>query len=189
MTEGDLPKDNGRVNLEGVIDPMSTAEHKVEAEALGALRGALITISDTRTESTDESGQVMRSLVEAAGHQVSLYRIVPDEIAAIQGAVQAALAEADFIITSGGTGMTPRDVTIEACRPLFTKELEGFGDLFRYISFQEIGSGAVMSRATAGSIGAVMLFCLPGSKGAVRTGLTRLILPEVRHLISHIRRP
>lgn len=167
---------------------MSTAAHKAEAERLGALRAALITISDTRTEANDESGQLMRSLVETEGHQVSFYRIVPDEIEAIQSAVQAALPEADFIVTSGGTGMTPRDVTVEACRPLFTKELDGFGDLFRYISYTEIGSGAVMSRATAGAIGPAMLFCLPGSKGAVRTGLTKLILPEVRHLISHIRR-
>jgi molybdenum cofactor biosynthesis protein B len=119
---------------------------------------------------------------------VTFYRIVPDEVEAIQAAVQLARAEADFIVTSGGTGMTPRDVTVEACRPLFTKELDGFGDLFRSISYQEIGSGAVMSRATAGAIGPVMLFCLPGSKGAVRTGLTKLILPEVRHLIAHIRR-
>lgn len=167
---------------------MSTAAHKAEAERLGALRAALITISDTRTEANDESGQLMRALVEAEGHQVSFYRIVPDEIDAIQAAVKAALPEVDFIVTSGGTGMTPRDVTVEACRPLFTKELDGFGDLFRYISYTEIGSGAVMSRATAGSIGPAMLFCLPGSKGAVRTGLTKLILPEVRHLISHIRR-
>lgn len=167
---------------------MSTAAHKAEAERLGALRGALITISDTRTEANDESGQLMRSLIEAEGHQVSFYRIVPDEVEAIQAAVQAALPEADFVVTSGGTGMTPRDVTVEACRPLFTKELDGFGDLFRFISYQEIGSGAVLSRATAGAIGPAMLFCLPGSKGAVRTGLTRLILPEVRHLISHIRR-
>lgn len=176
------------VNRERVESTMSTAAHKAEAERLGALRAALITISDTRTEATDESGQLMRSLVEAEGHQVSFYQIVPDEIAAIQAAVQAALPEADFIVTSGGTGMTPRDVTVEACRPLFTKELDGFGDLFRFISYQEIGSGAVMSRATAGAIGPAMLFCLPGSKGAVRTGLTKLILPEVRHLIAHIRR-
>lgn len=167
---------------------MSTSEHKAEAARLGSLRGALITISDTRTEANDESGQLMRTLIEEAGHAVSFYRIVPDEIAAIQAAVDGAASEADFIVTSGGTGMTPRDVTIEACRPLLTKELEGFGDLFRYISYTEIGSGAVMSRATAGAIGQVMLFCLPGSKGAVRTGLTKLILPEVRHLIAHIRR-
>jgi molybdenum cofactor biosynthesis protein B len=167
---------------------MSFAEHRAAAEGLGALRAALITISDTRTPETDDSGRLMRELIEAAGHTVTFYRIVPDEIPAIQAAVQAALAEADFIVASGGTGMTPRDVTIEACRPLFTKELDGFGELFRLISYQEIGSGAVMSRATAGAIGPAMLFCLPGSKGAVRTGLTKLILPEVRHLISHIRR-
>jgi molybdenum cofactor biosynthesis protein B len=167
---------------------MSTSEHKSEAAKLGLLRAAIITISDTRTEADDRSGQRMRALVEAEGHQVTFYRIVPDEIPAIQGAVRDALMEADFVVTSGGTGMTPRDVTIEACRPLFTKELEGFGDLFRYISYTEIGSGAVMSRATAGAVGDAMLFCLPGSTGAVQTGLTKLILPEVQHLISHIRR-
>src|SRR5690606_36268455 len=112
----------------------------------------------------------------------------PDEVEAIRRTVLRFAERVDFIVVSGGTGMTPRDVTIEACRPLFSKELEGFGELFRMLSYQEIGSAAVMSRAAAGAMGRTMVFCLPGSKAAVRLATERLILPEIRHLISHIRR-
>ncbi|MBP2019834.1 molybdenum cofactor biosynthesis protein B [Symbiobacterium terraclitae] len=168
---------------------MGVYEHKHEAEThVQQLAAGVITVSDTRTEATDESGRLLRELVEAAGHRVARYRIVPDEMGAIRGAVVEFARAVDFVILTGGTGMTPRDVTIEACRPLFTKELEGFGELFRLLSFQEIGSAAVMSRAAAGAMGRVMLFCLPGSKAAVRLATERLILPEIKHLISHIRK-
>ena len=164
-------------------------DHKHEAEAhVQQLTAGVITVSDTRTEETDESGKLLRELVEGAGHRVTHYRIVPDEVGAIRGAVVEFAQAVDFVILSGGTGMTPRDVTIEACRPLMTKDLEGFGELFRVLSYQEIGSAAVMSRAAAGAMGPVMLFCLPGSKAAVRLATERLILPEIKHLISHIRK-
>lgn len=168
---------------------MGVQDHKHEAEShVQQLAAAVITVSDTRTEATDESGRLLRELIEGAGHRVAGYRIVPDEIGAIRHAVVDMAQAADFVVLTGGTGMTPRDVTIEACRPLFTKELEGFGELFRMLSFQEVGSAAVMSRAAAGAMDRVMVFCLPGSKGAVRLATERLILPEIKHLISLIRK-
>jgi len=164
-------------------------DHKeAAAREVGQLSAGIITVSDTRTEETDESGRLLRELLTGDGHRVDAYAIVPDETEAIRLAVLRFAGEVDFIIVNGGTGMTPRDVTIEACRPLFSKELEGFGELFRMLSYEEIGSAAVMSRAAAGAMGRVMLFCVPGSKGAVRLATERLILPEVRHLVSHIRR-
>lgn len=168
---------------------MGVQDHKHEAEShVQQLAAAVITVSDTRTEATDESGRLLRELIEGAGHRVAGYRIVPDEIGAIRHAVVDMAQAADFVVLTGGTGMTPRDVTIEACRPLFTKELEGFGELFRMLSFQEVGSAAVMSRAAAGAMDRVMVFCLPGAKGAVRLATERLILPEIKHLISLIRK-
>lgn len=168
---------------------MGVHDHKEEAaREVGLLTAGIVTVSDTRTADTDESGQLLRELLTGAGHRVEEYAIVPDEVEAIRGAVVRFAERVDFIVVNGGTGMTPRDVTIEACRPLFSKELEGFGELFRMLSYQEIGSAAVMSRAAAGAMGRVMLFCLPGSKGAVRLATERLILPEIRHLVSHIRK-
>lgn len=166
---------------------MGVHDHKEAAAAL-QLAGAVITVSDTRTEANDESGRLLREQIEAAGHRVAAYCIVKDEKEQIEASVRSFAAQADFVIITGGTGMSPRDVTIEACRPLFTKELEGFGDVFRLLSFEEIGSAAIMSRATAGAVGRTMLFCLPGSKAAVRLAMERLILPEVKHLISTIRK-
>ncbi len=168
---------------------MGVHEHKEEAaREVGRLTAGIVTVSDTRTAETDESGQLLRELLTGDGHQVEGYAIVPDEVEAIRRTVLRLAERVDFIVVSGGTGMTPRDVTIEACRPLFSKELEGFGELFRMLSYQEIGSAAVMSRAAAGAMGRTMVFCLPGSKAAVRLATERLILPEIRHLISHIRR-
>ncbi|BAD40597.1 MogA/MoaB family molybdenum cofactor biosynthesis protein [Symbiobacterium thermophilum] len=168
---------------------MGVHDHKEEAaRAVGQLTAGIVTVSDTRTAETDESGQLLRELLTGAGHRVEAYAIVPDEVEAIRSAVVRFAERVDFVVVNGGTGMTPRDVTIEACRPLFSKELEGFGELFRMLSYQEIGSAAVMSRAAAGAVGRVMLFCLPGSKGAVRLATERLILPEIRHLVSHIRK-
>lgn len=167
---------------------MGVKDHKEAAEAVGSLRAAVVTVSDTRTESTDRSGQALKELIEDAGHQVAAYRLVKDELDLIRSTVAELIQQVDFVITTGGTGLSPRDVTIEACRPLFTKELEGFGDLFRLLSFEEVGSAALLSRATAGSAGRAMLFCLPGSEAAVRLAAQRLILPEIRHLISQVRK-
>lgn len=167
---------------------MGVQDHKEAAAGLKRLVGAVVTVSDSRTEATDESGKLLIELIRGAGHEVGAYRVIPDDGERIQETVRELAQEVDFIVTTGGTGMSPRDVTIEACRPLLTKELEGFGDLFRLLSFQEIGSAAIMSRATGGAVGRAMLFCLPGSKAAVRLATERLILPEIKHLISHIRK-
>ncbi len=168
---------------------MGVHDHKEEAaREIGQLSAGIITVSDTRTEETDESGRLLRELLTGAGHSVEAYAIVKDEMAAIRRTVLNFAERVDFIVVNGGTGMTPRDVTIEACRPLFSKEVEGFGELFRILSFEEIGSAALMSRAAAGAMGRTMLFCVPGSKAAVRLATERLILPEIKHLVSHIRK-
>src|SRR5690606_1758561 len=114
------------------------------AREIGQLSAGIITVSDTRTEETDESGRLLRELLTGAGHSVEAYAIVKDEMAAIRRTVLNFAERVDFIVVNGGTGMTPRDVTIEACRPLFSKEVEGFGELFRILSFEEIGSAALM---------------------------------------------
>ncbi len=167
---------------------MGVSDHKEAAAALTGLRGCVLTISDTRTEATDESGKLLMELITGAGHSVFAYRLVKNEPETVRATVAELAAEADFIITTGGTGMSPRDLSIEACRPLFRKELEGFGDVFRMLSYQEIGSAAIMSRATGGSVGQAMVFCLPGSKAAVRLAAEKLILPEIRHLLAQVRK-
>jgi molybdopterin adenylyltransferase len=167
---------------------MGVQDHKEAAASLGSFRGAVLTISDSRTEATDESGTILKEAIVAAGHQVGAYRLVKNEPDVVRATVSELAGQVDFIITTGGTGMSPRDLTIESCRPLFTKELEGFGDVFRLLSFQEIGSAAILSRATGGSVGQAMVFCLPGSKAAVRLAAEKLILPEIQHLLSQVRK-
>jgi molybdenum cofactor biosynthesis protein B len=167
---------------------MGVQDHREAAAGLTGLKAAVITISDSRTEATDESGRLLRELVQAAGHQVAAYRLIKNDPEAVQAAVRELAGQVDFIITTGGTGMSPRDLTIESCRPLFTKELEGFGDLFRFLSYAEVGAAAILSRATAGSVGRAMVFCLPGSKAAVELAATKLILPEIRHLLAQVRK-
>jgi len=167
---------------------MGVQDHKDAAATLGGFSAAVLTISDSRTEATDESGKLLQELILAAGHAIGAYRLVKNEPETVRATVSALAAEVDFIITTGGTGMSPRDLSIEACRPLFTRELEGFGDVFRLISYAEIGSAAILSRATGGSVGRAMVFCLPGSKAACRLAAERLILPEIKHLIAQVRK-
>lgn len=167
---------------------MGVTDHKEAAAGLNTLQAAVLTVSDTRTEATDESGTLLTSMITAAGFTVAAHRLIKNDPEAVRAAVTELAREVDFIITTGGTGMSPKDLSIEACRPLFTKELEGFGDVFRLLSFQEIGSAAILSRATGGSVGRAMIFCLPGSKAAVRLAAEKLILPEIKHLISQVRK-
>ncbi|HAR6221168.1 TPA: molybdenum cofactor biosynthesis protein MoaB [Staphylococcus pseudintermedius] len=151
------------------------------------IRCAVLTVSDTRTTETDKGGQSVQTLLQTAGFEVEIqhYMIVKDELTAIQSTVQQWLTgDVDVIVTTGGTGIAPRDVTIEAVTPLLDKEIEGFGELFRYLSFTEdVGTRALLSRAVAGTAKRTLIFCLPGSTGAVKLALNRLILPELTHLV------
>jgi molybdenum cofactor biosynthesis protein B len=168
---------------------MGVSEHR--AKAPKRFRFAVVTVSDTasRGDKEDESGKFLIEEMRKAGHELVLYRIVPDEKMEIIGAiVEAFRAGAEVVVTSGGTGITSRDVTIESIRPLFDKELVGFGEIFRLVSYGEIGTAAIMTRATGGIIrssGRVMaVFCLPGSLGAARTGV-EIILKEAGHVLKH----
>jgi molybdenum cofactor biosynthesis protein B len=151
---------------------------------LGAIRCGVITISDTRTPETDTSGAAIRSALSAAGHNVVRYAVLKDEPAQIAQLVRDMEAEGcQVILTSGGTGISRRDSTFEAIDALLEKRLPGFGELFRMLSYSDIGPGAMLSRATAGCYGRALVFCMPGSTGAVRLALEKLILPELRHLV------
>ena len=138
---------------------------------------AIITISDTRNLADDKSGQTLADRIAEAGHRVVSRAIVKDEVRAIRALVRklAKQTDVDVIISTGGTGLTGRDVTIEAMRPLFDKEIEGFGVLFHMISFQKIGTSTVQSRATAGVVAGKYVFCLPGSPGACRDGWDEIL--------------
>ena len=160
------------------------------ADAPAHVRGFVVTISDTRTESTDTSGAAIASMLESAGHAVTARKIVKDDGTAIRGVVSYAAKSGanDVVITTGGTGITARDGTYEALSSLFERRLDGFGELFRALSYQEIGSAAMLSRATAGIIGRCAIFVLPGSENAVRLGMEKLILPELGHVVRELRR-
>ncbi len=148
----------------------------------------VVTISDTRTESNDISGDAIVELLEAGGHELAGRRLVRDDPPAVRGAVAAGAASASVVITTGGTGITSRDSTYEAIAALLEKRLDGFGELFRMLSYQEVGSAAMMSRACAGTIGSSVVFALPGSENAVRLAMTKLILPEMGHIVRELRR-
>ena len=151
---------------------------------------AVLTVSDSRTVEDDKSGNAIRALLEAAGHRAVEHRIVPDSAELIRFAVLRALArsEVDAVIATGGTGVSPRDVTPDTLEPLFEKRLPGFGELFRMLSYHEIGAAAVLSRATAGTVATKVIYVMPGSTGAVRLGMEKLVLPEIAHVIGQLRR-
>ena len=167
---------------------VSSGEHKAQAPASVACFA--LTISDTRTEATDTGGRAIRELLEQAGHTISGHLIVSDEPAAVTAVVRECLADAktQVVITTGGTGISARDTTFEAVTALLEKRLDGFGELFRMISFDEIGSAAMMSRATAGTVGRKAIFVLPGSPAAVRLAMEKLIVPELGHIIQQLRK-
>ena len=167
---------------------MSDAEHK--ARAPRSVRCFIVTVSDTRTESTDRSGDAIADLLTAAGHVVSGRAIVKDEPELVRGAIERQLAHPDgqVIITTGGTGITSRDTTYEAVMALLQKRLDGFGELFRMLSYQQIGSAAMMSRACAGLVAGRIVIALPGSEAAVRLAMEKLVIPELGHLVQQASR-
>ena len=168
---------------------MSTAQHKQQAGQIACVCGVL-TVSDTRTVETDGGGQRIQQLLRDAGHSIGAYAIVRDEPVQIEHALGEWLArtELQVIITTGGTGIARRDTTIEVVQRLIEKPLDGFGELFRMLSYQQVGSAAMLSRATAGLSGETLLFALPGSLDAVGLALEQLILPELPHLVWERRR-
>jgi molybdopterin adenylyltransferase len=169
-----------------IIAPVSALAHRKDAPK--SVRCFVLTISDSRTEATDTSGDAIVELMKAAGHQVVGRTIVRDDPGSVQHAIQSNENATDVIITTGGTGITARDSTYEAITSLIDKRLDGFGELFRMLSFAEIGSAAMMSRACAGTIGRTAIFSLPGSEHAVRLAVSKLILPEVGHVVRELRR-
>ncbi len=174
---------------------MSAHPHEEHHEAAPRrLRWAVVTVSDTRTDETDASGPVLIDALLAAGHEVLERLILPDDMEEIRGSLDMLLRdpELDAIITTGGTGLSPRDVTIEAVTPLLGKTLPGFGELFRALSYESIGTASVLSRATAGTAAAPdankLLYVLPGSPDACELAVTDLILPEAGHAFAQANR-
>lgn len=167
---------------------MGYEEHKEKAPR--SVSCAAITISDSRTEENDESGKLIKEKLSQNGHKVIFYSILKNEADAIQKKTYELLEqeEVQVIITSGGTGVSHRDVTIESISPILKKKLDGFGELFRLLSYQEIGTASVMSRAMAGVAGGKVIICLPGSLGAVSLAMEKLILPEIGHMVREATR-
>ncbi len=148
----------------------------------------VITISDTRTPDTDRSGQLIQQLLQEAGHTIGDYSLLPDEPEQIRAQIErlSQQPELDAVILNGGTGIAPRDTTYDAIEQLLEKTLPGFGELFRWLSYQEIGSRAIASRAVAGTYRNKLVFSIPGSSNAVALAMGKLILPELRHLVSQL---
>ena len=173
---------------------MSESAEKHREAAPEKVRSAVLTISDTRTPETDTGGNIIVELLREAGHEVYLREIVRDEARAIEEVLTAFLADADVdaIITTGGTGISARDTTYEVMNRLIHKKLDGFGELFRMLSYEEIGAAAMLSRAVAGSTttaaGTKFLACLPGSTNAVRLAMEKLLVPEMPHVVFELRK-
>lgn len=165
---------------------MPYEDHKKQAQ--GAVCCAVLTISDTRTEADDRSGRIIKDLLAAGGHSTGFYQVVPDDPDRIRDHIIriADAGSCQAILTSGGTGIAARDTTYEAVVGLLEKRLDGFGELFRTLSWDDIGSGAMLSRAVAGVYRDTMIFCMPGSSGAVRLAMEKLIVPELSHLVWEI---
>jgi molybdenum cofactor biosynthesis protein B len=165
-------------------DPL-VSQHAHKAEGPRQVRVAVLTISDTRTDASDTSGRAIVDLLQADGHHVVARAIVRDDPGEVTTFVDAQLAgEAQVVITTGGTGITSRDSTFEAIDARLEKRLDGFGELFRMLSYTDIGPAAMLSRACAGLVRGRVVVALPGSEGAVRLAMTRLLLPELGHLVQ-----
>jgi len=172
----------------------TAAEHKAEAQR--QLNFAVIVCSTSRYEKTsktgrmdDVSGDLIVKMLRENGHRVTMRRVIPDDKEQIQRVLMRALKsrKVDVIIFSGGTGVSPNDVTIEAVKPMLEKEIPGFGEIFRFLSYKKIGSAAILTRALAGTCRGKAIFCLPGSPNSVSLALEKLIIPEAGHIIKHAR--
>ena len=168
----------------------SFQQHQQAGARHGPLGFAVITMSDTRTAETDTSGQFIKEAVAGLGHRLEFYRIVKDEPSDIRTALEAALAQPEvaIVITNGGTGISLRDNAFEVISSVLDKRLDGFGEMFRMLSYQDIGAAAMLSRAVGGVSRGKVIFALPGSTKAVRLGMEKLILPQAGHLYFELHR-
>jgi molybdenum cofactor biosynthesis protein B len=168
---------------------MAYDQHQKQSQHLIA-RCAVITLSDTRTPETDTSGKRTVELLQAEGHAIIETRLIPDEPRHLADLLATLLArnDIDVIMTNGGTGISRRDQTIDAIQAGLQIPLPGFGELFRMLSWEQVGSGAMLSRATAGIASGKLIFAMPGSTKAVELAMTRLILPELKHLLGELRK-
>lgn len=164
---------------------MGYTEHKTLSKET-PVKCAVITVSDTRTEETDKSGKLIKELVTASGQTIAAYHIVPDEPAQISQLLDTLAERVDVVLLNGGTGISARDNTFEAVSGKLEKTLPGFGEIFRVLSYEEIGAGAMLSRATAGLFRQTLVFSMPGSTNAVRLAMEKLIVPELSHLVWEI---
>jgi molybdenum cofactor biosynthesis protein B len=167
---------------------MSVASHRADAPA--SVPCLVLTVSDTRTRETDTSGKAIADMLVAAGHTVVARELVPDEPVKVADAIRGHLGRKDVqaVITTGGTGISRRDSTYEAVSAMFDKQLDGFGELFRMLSFEQIGAAAMLSRSCAGVVAGSIVFVLPGAEAAVRLAMEKLILPELPHIVRETAR-
>ena len=169
---------------------MSESVHKHRESAPERIRVAALTISDTRTSETDTGGDTIEELMRAAGHEIVERDIVRDEASGIRSKLVDLLARSDVdaVITTGGTGISARDTTYEVVDRMLEKRLDGFGEIFRVLSYEEIGAAAILSRALAGTVGPKFVACLPGSRNAVRLAVEKLLAPEISHIVFELRK-
>ena len=169
---------------------MSESAHQHRASAPETVRVAMLTISDTRTPETDTGGDVAEEALREAGHEVVAREIVRDDATGIQMKLVDLLARSDVdaVVTTGGTGISARDTTYEVVERMIEKRLDGFGELFRMLSYEEIGAAALLSRAVAGAVGTKLVASLPGSRNAVGLGMEKLLVPEIAHIVFELRK-
>lgn len=186
MTGHQHSEDDSRHRHGSHVVHTSHVEHK--AHAPRSIRCAVITCSDTRTPDTDTSGKLIQQLLKDNGHQIDTYQVMKDEPKEVQALIRQLASKEDVqaVIINGGTGISGRDSTFEAVDALLEKRLDGFGEIFRYLSYKEVGSPAMLSRATAGLFSGTILFSIPGSERAVRLAMEQLILPELGHIVGEI---
>lgn len=186
MTSSNFPDSLAFTGIGADVPATSVEQHRESSPA--SVGCAVLTISDTRTDETDTSGSLIRGLLAEAGHRVLSSRVVPDDPNAIRIALDDWLNDnkIDAILCNGGTGIAARDTTYDAMVTLLEKRLDGFGELFRMLSFAEIGSAAMLSRAVAGVARRTVVFAMPGSPNAVQVAMTRLVVPELPHLVHEL---
>jgi molybdopterin adenylyltransferase len=169
---------------------LSESVHRHRESAPDRVRIAILTISDTRTPATDTGGDTIEELMRGAGHRIVERSIVRDEASSIRTKLVDLLTRSDVeaVVTTGGTGISARDTTYEVVDSLLEKKLDGFGEIFRMLSYEEIGAAAILSRALAGAVGPKFVACLPGSRNAVRLAVEKLLAPEISHVVFELRK-